>query len=48
MFRDKKFGNVVSVRVFSAYEMTLATYEKLFPVFGWIDWGPDYTVSVKK
>ena len=32
-----KFGNVVSLRIFSAYEITLATSEILV-AFGWIDW----------
>ena len=36
-FLDERFGYVVSLRVFSGYEMTLATYEILFQVFGSID-----------
>ena len=33
-----RFGYVVSLRVFSAFEMTLATYKIICRVFGSIDW----------
>ena len=37
-FPNYRFGYVVSLRVFSAFEMTLATYKIICRVFGSIDW----------
>ena len=36
-FPNYRFGYVVSLRVFSAFEMTLATYKIICRVFGSID-----------